>query len=103
MTDRIRQYWKDLRVLEAGLPEFVWLVATAADASPFVTQMATAVAAKLLHAKSHRIATDDEVAAHAANDAANLKQAKHERMRRSGAAVVVVEEPTSEPTPRRRR
>ena len=103
MSGHIQQYWKDLRLLEASLPEFVWLAATAAGAPPFVTQVATGVAAKLLHAKSHRVATEEEVACHHAGDAAAIKQAKQERMRRSGAAVVVVEEPTSEPSPRRRR
>jgi len=103
MRGHIGQYWKDLRSLEATLPEFVWLVATAAGAPPFVTQAASTIAAKLLHAKSHRVATEEEIAAHKANDALAVKQAKHERMRRSGAAVVVVEELTSEPSPRRRR
>jgi hypothetical protein len=69
-----------------------------------VTQAASSIAAKLLHAKSHRVATDEEIKTHRASDAANLKQAKRERLRRSGAATVVVEEPpTSEPTRRRRR
>ncbi len=104
----IQQYWKEVRALEVTLPEFVWLVATAAGVPPFVTQVAAGAAAKLLHAKSHRLAADDEVEAHHTKDARTLKQARNERMRRSGAAVVVVEKeaglvPTSEPTPRRRR
>jgi hypothetical protein len=103
MSGTIQQYWKDVRALELGLPEFVWLIATAAGARPFVTQVAAGGAAKLLHAKSHRIAAQEEVDAHHSNDAATLKQVKRERMRRSGAAVVVVDESTSEPTPRRRR
>lgn len=102
MRGHIGQYWKDLRSLEATLPEFVWLVGTAAGAPPFVTQAASSIAAKLLHAKSHRVATEEEIAAHKANDEVTIQQAKQERMRRSGAAVVVVEA-TSEPTPRRRR
>lgn len=104
MSGHIQDYWKDLKSLEATLPEFVWLVATTAGAPPFVTQVASNVAAKVLHAKSHRVAADEEVAANRANDAATLKQAKQERMRRSGAAIVVVdEEATSEPSLRRRR
>jgi hypothetical protein len=109
MSGHIQQYWKDLKILEATLPEFVWLVATAVGAPPFVTQVAANVAAKLLHAKSHRVADDEEVAANRANDAATLKQAKQERMRRSGAAIVVVDDEaspeatTSEPSPRCRR
>ncbi len=108
MSSRIQQYWKDLRSLEATLPEFVWLVATPAGAPPVVTQAAAAIAAKWLHAKTHRVATDEEVAQLRADDAAAVKQAKQERMRRSGAAVVVVDEAPSEParsepSPRRRR
>ncbi len=109
MSGHIQEYWKEVKTLENSLPEFVWLVGTAAGAPPFVTQVASSVAAKLLRAKSHRVAGEEEVAADRAKDAAALKQAKDERMRRSGAAVVVVEEPaTSEPatfgpSPRRRR
>jgi hypothetical protein len=113
MSGGIQQYWKDVRALEVNLPDFVWLVATAAGLPPFVTQVTKGVAAKLLHAKSHRMAADDEVEAQYTLDAATLKLAKKERMRRSGATVVVVEkaavdqpvveEATSEPSPRRRR
>lgn len=104
MRGSIQDYWKEIRSIEATLPAVVWLVGEAAGAPPFVTQVAADMAAKLLHAKSHRLAEEAEVEAHHASDAALVKQAKQERMRRSGAAVVVVEEPTtSEPTPRRRR
>lgn len=104
MSARIQQYWKDRRALEQTLPEFVWIVATASGETPIVTQAVSCIAAKFLQAKSHRIATDEEVAAHLAAEVVALKQAKQERMRRSGAAVIVVEDPvTSEPSPRRRR
>ncbi|MEO5926681.1 MAG: hypothetical protein ABIR70_22905 [Bryobacteraceae bacterium] len=104
MSHTIQQYWKDVRKLEETLPAVVWLVGTAVGAPPFVTEVASDVAAKMLHAKSHRVASEEEVAAQRTNDASAVKQAKQERMRRTGAAVVVVdEEPTSEPSPRRRR
>ena len=108
MSSRIQQYWKDLRSLEATLPEFVWLVGTAAGAPPVVTQVAAAIAAKWLYAKTHRVASDEEVEQLRADDAAALRQAKLERLRRSGATVVVVDEAASEtarsePSPRRRR
>jgi hypothetical protein len=105
MSHTIQQYWKNVRAVEQTLPAVVWLVGTAAGAPPFVTQVASDVAAKLLHAKSHRLANEEEVAAQTVNDASALKDAKQERMRRKGAALVVVEgdEPTSEPSPRRRR
>lgn len=104
MIGGIQQYWKDVKLLEDGLPEFVSLVAIAAGANPFVTQVAASIAAKLLHAQSHRVATGEEVAANRANDLATLQQAKQDSKRRSGAAVVVVENPPkSEPTPPRLR
>ena len=104
MSRTIQQYWKDIRSIESTLPALVWLVGTATDAPPFVTQVASDIAAKWIHAKSHRIATEEEVQAQSANDVVALKQAKQERMRRKGAALVVVEgETTSEPSPRRRR
>ncbi len=103
MSRTIQQYWKDIRSIEQSLPALVWLVGTTAGAPPFVTQVASDIAAKMIHAKSHRVATEDEVEAQSASDAEALKQAKRERMRRKGAALVVVDEPTSEPSPRRRR
>lgn len=107
MSARIQQYWKELRALEESLPEFVWLVGID-DGPGAVTQAAASIAAKFLHAKSHRVATDEEVAAQRANDAVARTQAKHERMRRSGAAVVVLgpdqaDAPTAPPALRRRR
>jgi hypothetical protein len=100
----IRQYWRDVRAVEETLPEFVWLVSAASNSSGFVTEVPAAIAARLLKAKSHRMATDEEVAAYHASAAKAMKQARSERMRRSGAAIVVVEETAkSEPFPRRQR
>jgi hypothetical protein len=107
MSRTIQQYWKDVRSIEQSLPALVWLVATAAGAPPFVTQVASDIAAKLIHANSHRVATDEEVQAQSVNDVEALKQARKERMRRTGAALVVLDDvedgPTSAPSPRRRR
>lgn len=105
----IQQYWKAVRVLAGTLPEFVWLVdAARVGETAVVTQVAAEVAAKLIHAKTHRVATEDEVAGHREQEAAANKSARRERLRRSGLAVVAVdgdeEESSSEaPTKRRRR
>lgn len=102
----IQDYWREVRALEDRLPEFVWLVSKTADTAGFVTQAPASVAARLLHGKSHRIATEEEVQAHLEHEQAAVKAAKQERMRRSGAAVVVVRpgpEATLEPRPKRRR
>lgn len=120
MSRDIRQYWQEIRKLESSLPEFVWLASTAAGAPPVVAEASALIAAKLLQAKSHRRATKEEVEAHRTNEADTIKQAHVESKRRSGAAVVVVEQPakrepantrnpavtdlvTSEPSQRRRR
>ena len=111
MSRDIRQHWQEVRAIEGTLPEFVWLVSVAANSLSFVTEAPAAVAARLLKIKSHRLATSEEVEAHHAREAESAKQALHERMRRLGAAVVVVassSEPalapaalaTSEPFPR---
>lgn len=113
MSRDIREYWREIRKLEGSLPEFVWLASTVAGAPPVVAEASALIAAKLLQAKSHRRATDEEIEAHRANEADGIRQAQVESKRRSGAAVVVVEptvalEPAvvepikSEPSPRRR-
>jgi hypothetical protein len=114
MNQGIQQYWREIRELEATLPEFVWIVSTDEHTPNFLTQVVAGVGAKLIRAKSHRLATDAEVEAHLANAAQQRKGAKVDRMRRSGAAVVVVnevvnevvdaaDEPTDAPNPRRQR
>ncbi|MEP6963578.1 MAG: hypothetical protein ABI995_15970 [Acidobacteriota bacterium] len=107
MSRDIKQYWQEVRAIEDRLPEFIWLVGTDADAAGFVTEAAACVAAKLLRSKSHRVATEEEVAAHHTSEQHAVRNAKHERMRLSGAAMVVVaaneEVATSGRVPRRRR
>ncbi len=90
MSRDIRQYWKEVRALEAQLPEFLWVVAQEAIVE-FLTQVTAGDGAKLLHAKSHRLATDQEIVAHHLREAVANKAAQRELRRRSGAAVVVVD------------
>ena len=104
MSRDIREYWREIRAMEGTLPEFVWLVSTEVNAGEFVTEVPAAVAARLLKAKSHRMATNEELEAHHAREAEALKQARCERMRRLGAAIVVVDDSaTLEPSPQQRR
>jgi hypothetical protein len=98
----IRQYWQAVRAIEATLPADVCLVAVSSP--EFVTQVPAEAAAKMLHAKSHRVATEEEVGAHRAREAEANKSARRERLRRSGAAVVSVEEGEEDPpAPTKRR
>jgi hypothetical protein len=81
----VRRYWQEVRSIRAGLPEFVWLV-SAEDSPP--VQVPAAQAAPLLHAKSHRIAEDVQIAAHQAAEQARDFEARREQLRRKGVAVV---------------
>jgi hypothetical protein len=99
----IRQYWQAVRAIEATLPEFVWLVDAIENKDVVVvTQVAADVAAKLIHAKTHRVATQDEVDAHRDREATANKNARRERLGRAGSAVVSVEENATEDQPKRR-
>ena len=90
----LRKYWQEIREIEKSLPEFVWL--TSLDNAPrgqrggCIAQVAAAAAARLLYAKSQRLATDEEIQAHqtAEDDAKHL--AFHEGLRKRGIAVIAV-------------
>jgi hypothetical protein len=79
----LQQYWAEIRAIESALPQFVWVIA-----EDCLIEVARAVAAKLLHAKSHRLATEEEVKARQAKDAAARKRQEQERKRRDGIAVI---------------
>ena len=90
----LRKYWQDIREIEKGLPKFVWLMSL--DNPPrgqrggCIAQVAAPAAARLLHTKSHRVATDNEVQAHqTAQDEAKML-AFHEGLRKRGIAVIAV-------------
>lgn len=106
---RIQDYWRQVNALAGSLPEFVWVVSTADGSAECVTEVSAALAARLLHAKTHRVAAPEEVDAHHAREKAAVKHARLENKRKAGAAVVVVDDAaeagpaTSAPAPRRRR
>ncbi len=79
------QYWQEIRAIENGLPQFVWVIA-----EDCLIEVARAVAARLLHAKSHRLATEEEVKARKAREAEEQKQQAAEKKRREGIEVVEV-------------
>lgn len=89
MIRNIRQYWQEIRALEASLPPFVWLAST--GTSPVVMQATAATAAKLIHHGSHRQATAEEVEMHRAAEKEADRWALREAMAREGAAIVVVD------------
>jgi len=81
----LQQYWAEIRAIENSLPQFVWVIA-----EDCLIEVARAVAAKLLHAKSHRLATDEEIAAREAKQAEMKRRKEIEKKRREGIAVVEV-------------
>jgi hypothetical protein len=83
-----RQYWKETRELAEGLPEFVWLTSLQGAR---VVETKALQAAQLLLAKTHRVATEQEVAQLRAEEGAHNRQAANEELKRQGIAVVCVE------------
>jgi hypothetical protein len=81
----IRRYWKEVRALEASLPEFVSLVDL--EGSVPVEVPAT-LAAQLLLAKSHRIASEAELGVQRENEIVAGKERKRDTRRRDGVVVV---------------
>jgi hypothetical protein len=93
----VRQYWKQVSDAAAALPEFVWLAQAGADPAPFAIQAPAAIAARLLVAKTHRLAQPAEVDAQLAREAAFERSARAEQRRRKGTAVVQVQKPAAKP------
>jgi hypothetical protein len=82
----VRRYWQEVRAIEKTLPEFVWL----AGGENSLVEVAAAQVAHLLHAKSHRLATDEEIATRRVKEEAVKDSVRHERLRQQGIAIVAV-------------
>jgi len=91
----LKKYWQDIRALENSLPAEVWLVSLENRAKGQVAgsmvEAAAAVAAKLLYAKSQRLATEEEIQAHKMLQSDTKRQRSEQRMRGQGIAVIPVE------------
>ena len=90
----LKKYWQEIRAIEKSLPAEVWLVSlhslAKGQVGGAIVEVAAAVAAKLLHAKSQRLATDDEIEAHKAHQDEAKRQLFEQRMRNQGIAVIPV-------------
>lgn len=90
----LKLYWREIRAVASSLPEFVWLVSVEnshrEQSGARMVQVESTTAARLLQAKSHRRATEEEIGAHHASDQAAARHAAHQKLRRSGIAVVAV-------------
>lgn len=81
----LRRYWKEVRALEASLAEFVWLVAVEGSVP---VEVRAGRAAQLLLAKSHRVASEEELSVQQEKELAASRQRKRDARRREGVAVV---------------
>ena len=63
----LKKYWQEIRAIEKSLPAEVWLVSlqnlAKGQVGGSMAEAGSAVAAKLLHAKSQRLATEEELIA----------------------------------------
>ena len=82
----LRKYWREVAEIERGLAEFVFLAPRAGGAA--LVEVPARVAAKLLHANSHRLAEEQEIAAHKAAEEELRRRSFHDELRRKGVAVV---------------
>jgi hypothetical protein len=89
-----RQYWQEIRTIQSQLPDYVWMMSLEDAVSRLVggclVEVAADLAARLLHAKSHRLATEAEVASLRDKVAETKREAVHQGRRRRGIAIVEV-------------
>ena len=81
-----RKYWAEIRAIEDALPAFLWIV----DAAGTLVEVTARIGAKLLHAKSHRVATEGEVRAYCESVWAARSEAERKSKEDGGVAVVPV-------------
>jgi hypothetical protein len=89
-----KRYWQEVRAIERSLPKFVWMVSIEDSlrgrTGGSIAEVSAGHAAPLLHAKSHRIAAEDEVRAHRSGEERVKKAEIERRLRKKGVAVVTV-------------
>lgn len=108
----LRQYWQEVREIERGLPEFVWITSLEDPKKGVVggriVEASAANAAERLHARSHRRATEEEIAAHLEKEDAARRKSFQSELRKRGIAVVALPTSTTpekadKPAPAKRR
>jgi hypothetical protein len=88
----LKKYWQEIRAIEQSLPGEVWLMSlenrARGQVAGSMAQVAGTAAAKLLYAKSHRLATEEEVRANQARQAETQRQVSQQRLRDRGIAII---------------
>ncbi len=90
----LKKYWQEIRAIEQSLPGEVWLMSlenrARGQVAGSMAQVTGTGAAKLLYAKSHRLATEEEVRANQARQAETQRQVSQQRLRDRGIAIIPV-------------
>lgn len=90
----LRRYWREIRTIESTLHEPTWLVSlddsVPGPQSRHVVEVSAAVGARFLHAKSHRLATQEEIDAQRAKEVLACQIAIHDSLRKRGITVVAL-------------
>ena len=90
----LKKYWREARALEQSLPEYVWMVSVAdvlrGRVGDAIVEVGAALAAQLLMARSHRLATEEEVRAEKERQEGAKKSSEAEELRKKGRVVVEV-------------
>jgi hypothetical protein len=90
----LRRYWREIRTIESTLHEPTWLVnlddSVPGPQSRNVVEVSAAVGARFLHAKSHRLATQEEIDAQRAKEVLASQIAIHDSLRKRGITVVAL-------------
>ena len=90
----LKKYWQEIRAIEKSLPAEVWLMSlqnlAKGQVGGSIVEVAAAVAAKLLHAKLQRLATEDEIQVHKAQQNEIKRHVFEQRMRSEGIAIIPV-------------
>ncbi len=91
----LKKYWQELRVIEESLPHYVWLTSlenrSKGQGGGAMVEVTAAVAAKLLHGKSHRRSTEEEIVGYRSRREETQREAFHQRLRDKGIAAVQID------------
>ncbi len=90
----LKKYWQEIRAIEQSLAGDVWLMSlenrARGQVAGSMAEVAAGAAAKLLYAKSHRLATGEEVESHQARQLATRRQGFQKKLRDEGVAIIPV-------------
>ena len=87
----LKKYWREVNTLEAELPPFVWVMPI--NGAGGLVEVKAGVAAKLMHASTHRLGTEEEMEAFQQGQTEQRRRTFHDDLRKKGIAVVPMSDP----------